>query len=555
MLNFSWFDNLVAYFRFVQSALNNENIFFVWWIIRDILLNIKTEKFEDIDIALSWSPEEVFVKLDKSSWSIFKTDKFWTITIVDKNNNCQYEITPFREEWIYSDVRHPDELKWTNSLLKDSIRRDFTINCIYYTYQEYRKLKNNMWLYLEPFKIDDLNKNKFMKFLKNNWFILISPNILIIQEKKLIDKITKDWKINQDEIVNLIWGFEYLHIIFDPHWWVNDILNQKIKAVGNPDDRINEDALRIIRWIRFVSILNQYENINFDFDSKTWLSMKKYYFLIRKIAKERIIQEMKKVFKNWNAFGFISLMDELNILKYFFPALKNCKHYDQPTRYHPFDIYSHNLLSLYHLQKINSNYLVRFGMLYHDIWKVDQYYWTSIKKDEESQRELYKLEICHTIIWAEITEKEFKNLWFSKKEVEEIVFYVKYHMYPGELLNMWKNKQIREIKKFISQYWIKKLLNLCDITIWDRLGQYNPLQHSDIQWVIDLKNKINKIYEETWRITLKDLKINWNDIVKLLWQPWPKVWKLLNCLLEFVLEDESRNNRKILLNKAKQLIN
>jgi len=141
-----------------------------------------------------------------------------------------------------------------------------------------------------------------------------------------------------------------------------------------------------------------YEHINFDFESKTWLAMKKYYFLIRKVANERVIQEMKKVFRKGNSFGFIALMDELNILQYYFPALKNCKNNNQPTRYHPFDTYAHTILCLYHLQQINTNYLVRFAMLYHDVGKPDQYYWASIKKDEESQSELYKLEINHPII-------------------------------------------------------------------------------------------------------------------------------------------------------------
>ena len=194
-------------------------------------------------------------------------------------------------------------------------------------------------------------------------------------------------------------------------------------------------------------------------------------------------------------------------------------------------------------------------MLYHDVGKPDQYYWASIKKSEEEQKQLYSLEVNHPIIWTELTKDDFKKLWFSKKEIEEISFYVRYHMFPGELLDMWENKRKREILKFISSYGVEKLLNLCDITIWDRLGQYNPLQHSNIEWVVELKEQINKIYEDIGRITLKDLKVNWNDIVKLLWRPGPEVGEILNQLLEFVLEDEKRNERAVLLQKAEQMIN
>jgi len=67
------------------------------------------------------------------------------------------------------------------------------------------------------------------------------------------------------------------------------------------------------------------------------------------------------------------LIDEAEMLPILFPALAKTKHYDQPIRYHPFDIYAHIILTLYHLQQINKNYLVRFAMLYHDVGKVGQY--------------------------------------------------------------------------------------------------------------------------------------------------------------------------------------
>lgn len=547
LLNTSWFENLIPYFKFAQKSLREENIFLVGWVIRDIFFGIRKDNFKDIDITLAKDPEKLYKDIDQTSWSIFRTEKFWTVTIVDKKNSCQYETTPFRKEWTYSDIRHPDELDWTDDLLKDSIRRDFTINCLYYTFID---SSENKILKKQEFK----DKENLIKHLKWHWFAIIDDNIVVIRDESIIEKIFKNWRVHKDKLKKYIWDFWKLHIVIDPHFWVQDILNQKLKAVWNPDDRIKEDALRIIRAIRFVSVLNRYECINLDFDSKTWLALKKYYFLIRKVAKERVIQEIKKVFKNWNSFWFIALMEDLNILKYFFPWLNELKHIDQPTRYHPFDCYAHSILTLYHLQKINSNYLVRFWMIYHDVWKADQYYWASIKKDEKSQTELYKLGINHPIIWSEIAYNDFKKLWFSKKEVEEISFYVLYHMFPWELTFMTEKKQEKEIKKFISQYWVDKLLNLCDITIWDRLWQYNPLQHSNLDVIVELKKKINKIYKEAWRITLKELKINWNDIINIIWKAWPKVWDILNQLLEFVLEDEKRNKKDILLQKVEQIV-
>jgi tRNA nucleotidyltransferase/poly(A) polymerase len=117
----------------------------------------------------------------------------------------------------------------------------------------------------------------------------------------------------------------------------------------------------------------------FDFDTETRRSMKKNYYLVKFLPKERVKEEILRVFKETdNPFGFVSLMDELNILKYIFFYVSQTKCVDQPVRYHPLDTYHHIMMSLYFLQFINKNYLVRLAMLYHDVAKPDQYRYTKI---------------------------------------------------------------------------------------------------------------------------------------------------------------------------------
>lgn len=101
--------------------------------------------------------------------------------------------------------------------------------------------------------------------------------------------------------------------------------------------------------------------------------MKKLSSLVPTLAKERLHQEIVKVFTGNNPFGWIALIDDLGLLPVLFPALARNKYDEQPIRYHPFDTYSHILLTLWHLQKLNDNYLVKLGMLYHDVGKKDQY--------------------------------------------------------------------------------------------------------------------------------------------------------------------------------------
>ena len=106
-----------------------------------------------------------------------------------------------------------------------------------------------------------------------------------------------------------------MHLIFDPHHGIQDLVNKKIRAVGIPDRRFQEDALRVIRGLRFAIALEC------DLEKNTWTSLQKNAHLIRQVAKERIKQECDKVFAGHNPFGFVALLDAANILKRVFPKV------------------------------------------------------------------------------------------------------------------------------------------------------------------------------------------------------------------------------------------
>jgi tRNA nucleotidyltransferase (CCA-adding enzyme) len=162
----------------------------------------------------------------------------------------------------------------------------------------------------------------------------------------------------------LVENAEIQHIIIDPHHGLQDCINGTLKCVGTADRRFYEDALRLIRALRITNTINDKLNLkgsthHFDIESETWRSIKKNYYMIQFIAKERIKTEIFKAFEGNNPFGLIALLDETNMLKYLFPALHQTKHIDQPVRYHPFDVYAHSMLTVWHLQQFNPNPLVK----------------------------------------------------------------------------------------------------------------------------------------------------------------------------------------------------
>lgn len=133
----------------------------------------------------------------------------------------------------------------------------------------------------------------------------------------------------------------------------------------------------MVRALRFAIALEC------DLHKDTRNSLKKNAYLVRQVAKERIKQELDKIFKGNNPFGFVALLDEANMLKRIFPKLYDNKGVGQPVRYHPFDVYTHSMMVLYHAQRLSSDYILRYAALYHDVGKVEQYSSYAMNLDTE----------------------------------------------------------------------------------------------------------------------------------------------------------------------------
>jgi hypothetical protein len=164
----------------------------------------------------------------------------------------------------------------------------------------------------------------------------------------------------------------------------------------------------------------------------------------------------------------VALLDELNLLKFIFPALYANKGVDQPVRYHPFDVYAHTLLTLKHLQEINTDYLTRFGMLYHDVGKADQYYMHELPLDRDEVRKVFGTWLNHHVSGVDHVKKDFGALGFSNKEIETIARYVQNHSKPGEILMASEDKREKKLRDMLSESGYERVKNVLDITIGDR---------------------------------------------------------------------------------------
>ncbi len=566
-------DNHVAY---VQQKLQRKDVFLVGWCVRDILLGID-KTIVDLDVTLAWQPKAIADSIDKSAISFFMTEKYGTMTIIPKNDQpadnsketLQYEITPFRTESAYTDSRHPDQVNWTDNLVLDSQRRDFTINAMYYTTIHSEKLTS------QPSKSDEqeIDPQAISKSLeKTGLSILWSLNVVFISDSALIERFFPAGKFDETTYIAYIhkhfkkidsdrFTSEWWRFVLDPSQGLLDMLHRKLKAVGEADKRIEEDALRLMRALRFVNVLNHklqkkseetcFPSAYFDFEKTTWKAVKKNYYKIQHVAKERIKTELDKVFQSGNPAWFIGLLDETNMLKYLFPALYATKWVNQPVRYHPFDVYVHSLLCLKEFQEINGDYIARYAMIYHDVGKTEQYYSYEMGLNQEEVREVFGTWLNHIRCGADMVAADFKALWFSKKEVDALTWYVANHMKIGEIAMAKKANWKKKIRKLISEAGPERVLNLIDITVADRLGQQNPVQPPAIEELIELEEMVNEIMEEEGQFTIKAMDLNGNDLMEAFSLPaWPKLGAMITQAFNWVIDDiQARNKKDIILQR------
>ena len=357
-------------------------------------------------------------------------------------------------------------------------------------------------------------------------------------DKNEFEKFCKEQKI---ELEKIIW------IIRDPYLWIQDIVDGKIRAVGKPDLRFTEDALRILRAVRFQNTLNfdSLLDTDFDYEKNTWKSMKKHYFLVKNLSKERIHDELKKVFSGPNPFAYIAILDELNLLKSLFPAIHAIKYLPQPVRYHPFDVYTHSLLALNFLQTINENYLVRMAMLYHDCGKLEQYHSHSFNLGEEERPFIYSGWLNHVNCGQDLAEEDLLRIGFTNKEISEIKWYIKNHMKPGEILMSKSDSWKKKIRELYSEVGYEQVFNLFDITRGDRAGHYNPVQKPQIDNVNALYEILDDLKNSEGQFTIDKMLVNGDDIMKRFeLSPSPEVWVLIKKAFVRVLEDAPKRNNK-----------
>ncbi len=322
--------------------------------------------------------------------------------------------------------------------------------------------------------------------------------------------------------------------LIDPFHGEADLKNHLIRTVNNPDDRFEEDSLRIVRALRF-SIRYQ-----FQIEEQTKRSMQNQVRLLelrQNVSKERITAELKKILTCGMPI-FDAFVELHEVVFKMIPELRPCYKFWQNNKYHMHDVYEH-ILSVVDACDTN-DFVIKLAALYHDIGKPDAY-----SVDDEGHGHFYG----HPEVSYEIFLRSAKeNLRLTKDEYERCALLVRKH-------DMELSASERCAHRLIVNYGIDFVRDFLVLKRADISDHIFPEQKKP-NWfyVDDFERAVESVLEKESVFGLKDLDVNGKDLMKELnMKPGKEIGALLQALLDAVLEEKVSNDKESLLKFAKTL--
>lgn len=437
--------------------------------VRDLLLGREPK---DWDITTNARPEQIQMIFPESIYE----NQFGTVGVKVPalgEEKQLVEVTTFRIEGKYSDKRHPDQISFAETIEQDLSRRDFCCNAMAFDLVQAKRLG------------------------VNNVFHQLMVNL-------------------QAELI-------------DPFGGQQDLKEKLIRAVGDPDQRFQEDALRLLRAVRLAV------ELGFKIEEKTAQAVKKKAKLIKAIAQERIRDELIKLLLTREAKRGIELLEELGLLEFLIPELRQGIGVSQ-NLHHLYSVWEHNLLSLDYAAKKGFSLELRLAALLHDVGK------PKTKRGEGKKATFYG----HEKVGAKMAEAILTRLRFPKEVITKVVHLVRYHLFyynVGEVTEAG-------VRRFIKRVGLENIDDLIKLRQADRIGSGVPkavpykLRH--------LLFMIEKVKRDP--LSPKMLKINGEEVMRILKiPPGPRVGWILSILLDEVIEDPTRNEPERLALRVKEL--
>ena len=306
----------------------------------------------------------------------------------------------------------------------------------------------------------------------------------------------------------------------------NDLKNGIIRCVGDPDRRFKEDALRILRALRFASALD------FEIEEKTAQSLLKNRALLGNISEERIAKELLKLVCGKGAKRILT--DFAPVLFEILPELQPMYKNSHDNPHHCYDIYEHTLIAV---ESIDPEPTLRFAMLLHDCGK------PAVKKfDENGVAHFYG----HQRISAEISAQILARLKVSNKFRDEILFLVSNH----DRWELYENTE--KMPRYLSKFGLDGVLKLLKVMRADVLAQ-SPEYRYRLDKIADAEEIAKNLAAQKPCLSLRELQINGRTLMDIGIPQGRKLGAVLAQLLDEVIDGVTKNTQEALTTRAREI--
>lgn len=326
-------------------------------------------------------------------------------------------------------------------------------------------------------------------------------------------------------------------LVMDENGSVTDILgasedlrNHVLRAVGDPDERFREDSLRIMRAMRFASVLG------FRIEEKTEAAMFRNGGLLKKLSVERVFSEFRKLVTGKYAPDVVRRY--IDVLGEVFPELYAMKGFDQRNKYHKYDVLEHCIHAMEAVKTTPENREhMKTAALFHDIGKPLTY-----SPDDTGRGHFFG----HAAKGAEVTAEIMKRFRVDKAFADRVVLLVKYH-------DMLFERDERLLKKWMRKFTPEVLFEILAIKFADNMATGNMTEALKVKFS-EIEMMMRGILEQEQCFSLKDLAVGGSDLLDAGMEPGPAVGVMLEVLLEKVTDGELENSKAVLMAEAERIL-
>ena len=319
--------------------------------------------------------------------------------------------------------------------------------------------------------------------------------------------------------------------LVDEHGGSDDLAAKRLRTVGDPHERFEEDALRMLRAVRLSA------ELDFVIDAQAAEGIAAQAAQLAKISRERVRDELTRILQSDRPMQALYVAQKLSILKHVIPELEEGIGCAQ-NQAHSFDVFEHLMRALQHAADQKWPLNVRLAALLHDVGKPATRVWSDEKKDWTFYG--------HDVVSARMTKKILADLRFPKETIEKVSTLVRLHMFfsdPDQIT-------LSAVRRVISRVGKENITDLLNLRVCDRIGTGRPKSHP-----FRLRKYMSMV-DEAMRdpVSVSMLKIDGTKITELGEKPGPRIGWILHALLEEVLDDPAKNTEEYLEKRAAELM-